>query len=490
MSNNRSEKPTGLVLRGLTVTLEGETVLRDVSLRVDSGEMVLLVGESGAGKSTLARAIAGFVPEETRTVEEMTIGGEDISRLEAPQRSPYAAIQFQNSRLSFCMDTLREEMIFCLENRGTNPDAIAELVNEAARRFGVERLLDRPIDVLSGGELQKAAFACLRLVDPALFILDEPSANLDERAAARFSRELRAIADQGKAVLVIDHRPERWRMCNRVVLLGRGGSILLDCPMAELGDKERELLEEQGVLFRYARTEESSAEKEPILSAKNLAIYAGEEKKLFRRVKGERLLENASFTLRRGELCALLGESGCGKSTLFSAILGDAPFDGTLADAKGIPLRKSSLRIGLVFQDPSLQFVRMRCSEELRLSLDLWDVGESEDRDEKAVRMLELHGLGEYADRSPWLLSQGEQRRLAVVCMMAADPDLLLVDEPTYGQDARHAARIMDELSSLADRGVSVMFTGHDTRLANAYADRILRIEDGALREEAVQWTD
>ena len=200
------------------------------------------------------------------------------------------------------------------------------------------------------------------------------------------------------------------------------------------------------------------------------------------------LLKNCNMKIYPGELIALQGKSGSGKSTIFQTILGEYPFDGTMHmkdlkfDSKN---RKDWLsQIGVVFQDPSLQFLTTSCFEELKIGVQAVYPEKNEEETTKLItNLLKRHNLEDQASTSPWLLSQGQQRRLAVVCMLIKGQRLLLVDEPTYGQDKQNALEIMNNLNELRQNGTSIIFTSHDQELVKHYADRGYLLENQELIE-------
>jgi energy-coupling factor transport system ATP-binding protein len=223
---------------------------------------------------------------------------------------------------------------------------------------------------------------------------------------------------------------------------------------------------------------------------KNFTLNLGYYKRRFfskKWVATENILQDSYLQLFPGELVALQGKSGSGKSTLFKAILGELPIDGSMELDEEVyngNQDKWLQKLGIIFQDPSTQFLTTSCYGEVKVSLEAAYTEESEEFiEDKIDLLLERHGLLEYKSQSPWLLSQGQQRRLAVLCMLAGKQKLLLVDEPTYGQDRKHAIEIMDNLNELRKSGTTILFTSHDQDLVEAYADRSYLLENRELKE-------
>lgn len=480
-----------LSIKDLTFTLNGQPLIESASLTIDKGEVVLLCGRSGSGKSTLANLINGYFPEYggKQTVSHIRIDGEDVQLQSVVDRSEKVGTIFQNARLSFSMKTLREEMGFCLENTRTPSERIDDIIEQKATHFNLTHLLDRSFDDLSGGELQKAAFVCANLSDLPLYIMDEPFANMDEQTIEDYVSYIKVLSEQGKAVIIIDHHVDRWNWVGRWLLMDTTRQLI---DLTHLpSDFKRDKLIEAGVVIDPAMiSRQRPNADETVLELDKVSVYHEQtvRQSFFRKVTHvNTLIEEASFELKKGALTALVGPSGIGKSSLFRSILNVSPYSGDIRiQGKSIRDMKSAdlySRIGLVFQDPSLQFVKTKVMDEMVLSLTAWDDIEEEVAAEQAKALLEHHHFDNKADESPWVLSQGQQRRLAVVCMTVGQQQLLLVDEPTYGQDAANARKIMDKLSELCEAGMTCLFTSHDRQLVDAYADTIYEIREKKVKQ-------
>lgn len=483
----------GLSVSGLTFQIGGRTLFEEIDFDIAPGEMVLLCGRSGNGKSSLANVLNGYFPENGGNVKagHIKLDGKELQHLSVQERSWSVRTIFQHARLSFSMKTLREEMVFCLENAQVAPDEMNAQIEEKARHFQLTYLLDRPFDELSGGELQRAAFVCANLVDAPLYILDEPFANLDDETSRIYVDYIKKLLQRGKAMVVIDHRLDRWEWAKRWLLLDKQG-CLHDLSLVS-PEKKKELLQAEGVLVETPSVERrrNNESQETVLELEGVHIAHTEVKKRsFFRKKRETmpLLDDVSFSLKKGTLAALIGPSGKGKTTLFKSILNAMPYQGTIRiggeDIRNLKPADLYSKVGIVFQDPSLQFVQTKVLDEMVLSVRAWKSAE-EGREEAAARELLLeHQFEEQLTKSPWLLSQGQQRRLAVLCMTVGKQRLLLVDEPTYGQDAQNAKNIMAKLKELCQAGITCLFTSHDEGLVEAYADEIYQLKDRKVRKQ------
>ena len=462
-----------LNISNLSLMIKDKNVLRDINLDIKKGEIVLLCGKSGSGKSTLASVLSGYYKNMAASIDydSLSILDNDLETFETYNRYPYLVVSFQNARLSLCTQNLREELIFVLENLNTSRNLIDEAVINQAKKHGIVNLLDQDFDTLSGGQLQRVAFCAIDLIDSKLYVLDEPFANIDDDSTYDLQKIIRQRLDEGSSYLIIDHRLELWEFVDRIVIIDHDGRIVNDnIKPKNISKEQKKLLIDNGLIFDGKSSQDKSlSESIDFLKAYNLNVSYDAD-------KGARpIIEDSSFSLPANKLIALTGESGAGKSTLFKVLLKQLSYNGSIKiwDKEVKSYRKKDLlsRIGLVFQDPTLQFVTTNVLEEFTGQRNYDDVSQ-ESKD-----LLKTYRLESYIDKSPWMLSQGEQRRLAVVTMLALDKDLLLVDEPTYGQDFKNASLIMDDLKALS-KDTTIIFTSHDKNLIRAYKDVEYRIID------------
>lgn len=460
-----------LSCRGLTFRYrsEDDPVFSDLSLTVFSGEAILLMGSSGCGKSTLAYCLAGLYPEYGGELKgEILLKGKPLSQYGPASRSQAVSILFQNPDNQFCMDRVDHEILFALENINYSGDLNAR-TKELLALVGLEKVETAPIYTLSGGTKQKLALATALATGADTLILDEPFANLDPGACRKLSTLLERLNRQGITLLIVDHRPQWWRgFLSRVVMMDREGNLdQKTIPPQEL-DEHRDEFSRLGLFLddRWLTSRTPSPVPQPpelIAKAEGLTLYHG--KKPF--------LQDLSFQLQKGSVTALIGGNGAGKTTLLTALAGAGRWKGNL---------RIQGKVGLVFQNPRFQFLTLTVENEVLTTLRAADPkGEPETLKKKADALLEEFGLLPWKKNSPYELSQGQQRRLALLSMLAGDRPLLLLDEPTYAQDERSTCFILNLLERRVRQGLTVMMATHDLALAKACANQILLMENGTL---------
>jgi len=474
-------------------------ILDHVSLDIKAGGITVLMGNSGCGKSTLAAVSAGLYPENGGYLECGTIElfGRPLSSMNTKERAGYLTEMFQNPDLQFCMDSLRKEMQFCLENICVPPDQMDERIFKAAKACKMESMLDRKFHTLSGGEKQRAALACLYVMDSQMILLDEAFANLDTDVIQEMIELLQQMKMEGKTIIAIDHQVSYW-LCaaDEIILLGDGGKIKMRGINRDNFGTEVvcNAFKEEGLFW----TEGPEGDKEQhlllktnnaaILRLHNISIPQGIPKKHWlKKESWKLLLKEEDITIPKGSMTAILGSSGSGKTTTFLTILKQHPYKGRIEimaeDLSSIKERELFSKIGIVFQNPANQFITQNVLEEVMSSLQLWNKNLEEDQcRERALDMLENYGLKNYQSYSPYMLSQGQQRRLAVLSVLAGGQKILLLDEPTYGQDLKSVAAIMKQLQKKVEKeGLTVIFITHDHFTASRFADQVYVLENQKL---------
>jgi energy-coupling factor transport system ATP-binding protein len=429
-------------VEGVTFAYPGAApALRNVSLRVDPGEVVLVLGASGSGKSTLIRALAGLVPwfHGGRFEGRVEVAGRDMRRTRPAELAGIVASVFQDPEDQVVLGRVDAEVAFGLENVGTTPAAIAVRARRALGAVGASHLYERRVSELSGGELQRVCLASALALEPELLVLDEPTSQLDPDGADAF---LDLALGGDAAVVLSEQRPAAaLRRAGRVVFLDEG-RVVLDAPR----DEAVAWLEAHRPLWlglpdrRHARANQG----ERVCRVHGVSFaYDG----------GPAVLEDAALELRRGEIVALTGPNGCGKTTLAKIAAG-------LLEPQGGTVERAG-RAAFLLQDPGRYLVRERVQDELAFGADR----------ERARRVLADVGLAGYEERHPRDLSSGERERLALGTVLVAAPDLLVLDEPTRGVDPERKAELAALLRAHAPARATLVVT-HDRSFAGAVADR------------------
>lgn len=430
------------------------------------GKVYLISGFSGCGKSTLAYILAGLYPEHKGIMSKgkVLLLNRDISEYSPNERVKEIMMMFQNSDAQFCMEKVKDEIIFCLENIEYPVEKMDELVNRVLIEMDILHLKDRDLSSLSGGEKQKVALTIILAISPKIIILDEPFANVDYESSQEIIQKLKRLNEENKTTIIaIDHRISLWKDIEYEFLyLGKGCKILDDTSYFELEDSEE-----------IKENRENLKEKEVVLELENISIGYGEKK----------LLENCSLIAREGEIVSLVGKSGAGKSSLLLNITGLTKIkNGTIKflgkDIKRWKRKEILKNIGIVFQNPQNQFITYKVIDELIFSM------KQNEKDEKkllerAENLLKQFNLYEYRNYSPFALSQGQQRKVAVLSMLSGDQKILLCDEPTYGQDNRTSKEIMEFLKKRANEGLTIIIVSHDRNLVYEYSDSIYEVTEG-----------
>lgn len=447
--------------------------LNNFSLTVDEGEIVLLCGESGCGKTTVTRLINGLIPHfyEGELNGRVTVGGVDAVKAELYETARIVGSVFQNPRSQFfCVDTT-SEIAFACENMGLPEDTIKMRIREAARDMEAESLLGRSIFKLSGGEKQKIACASVAAAHPEVFVLDEPTSNLDMEAIESLRRTILLWKSLGKTVVIAEHRLHWLRdVCDRVIYMS-GGGIGIDLPMSKFAAMPPEKLQKLGL--RPLSLDKLKNETPPAISGDTLELrnfcfsYDGKKQ----------ALDIKSLVLPRNGIIAVIGSNGAGKSTFSKCLCGlEKKFGGkVLIDGTACGRRALLKKSYMVMQDVNHQLFCESVEDEVRL-------GMSEDNEKDVQGILNQLDLLPYVDRHPVSLSGGQKQRVAIASALLADKEILVFDEPTSGLDYRHMKETAALFKSLLGKRTLFVIT-HDPELILSCCTHALHMENGGIRE-------
>ena len=492
--------------------------LTDINLEIYPGERVLIAGPSGSGKSTLAGCINGLNPFSNpgACTGTLTVDGVDAPHSSLFELSAHVGTVLQDPDGQFIGLTVGEDIAFALENSCTPQDEMHAITRHAAELVGIENHLGYAPHELSGGQKQRVSLAGVMVDQVKILLFDEPLANLDPatgKQAIELIDEIQKKTDT--TVLIIEHRLEDvlWRNVDRIVLVN-GGTILADLRPDEL--LSGSLLAENGIreplyvtALRYAGVDitpdkhpahvdslvlddtdtqklrdwftarprpAAQPEREPLLEVKGLS---------FGYQKGQQTLRDVSFSIGKGEMVSIVGRNGAGKSTLSKLICGFETPDAGEIFLNGKPLAEENIRrraqhIGYVMQNPNQMISKTMIYDEVALGLQRSGLTEEQIR-EKVEATLKVCGLYPFRNWPISALSFGQKKRVTIASVLVLDPELILLDEPTAGQDFRHYTDIMEFLRGLNARGVTVVMITHDMHLMLEYTRRALVFCDGRL---------
>ena len=492
--------------------------LTDIDLEIYPGERVLIAGPSGSGKSTLAGCINGLNPFSNpgACTGTLTVDGVDAPHSSLFELSAHVGTVLQDPDGQFIGLTVGEDIAFALENSCTPQDEMHAITRHAAELVGIENHLGYAPHELSGGQKQRVSLAGVMVDQVRILLFDEPLANLDPatgKQAIELIDEIQKKTDT--TVLIIEHRLEDvlWRNVDRIVLVN-GGTILADLRPDEL--LSGSLLAENGIreplyvtALRYAGVDitpdkhpahvdglvlddtdtqklrdwftarprpAAQPEREPLLEVKGLS---------FGYQKGQQTLRDVSFSIGKGEMVSIVGRNGAGKSTLSKLICGFETPDAGEIFLNGKPLAEENIRrrarhIGYVMQNPNQMISKTMIYDEVALGLQRSGLTEEQIR-EKVEATLRVCGLYPFRNWPISALSFGQKKRVTIASVLVLDPELILLDEPTAGQDFRHYTDIMEFLRGLNARGVTVVMITHDMHLMLEYTRRALVFCDGRL---------
>ncbi|HET7303341.1 MAG TPA: ABC transporter ATP-binding protein [Segeticoccus sp.] len=474
--------------------------VRGLDLSVAPGERVLLLGPSGAGKSTLLHGLAGVLGQDEEGEQE---GGLLLDGLPPADARGRAGLVLQDPESQVVLARVGDDVAFGCENLAVPREHIWPRVEWALRTVGLDLPLDHPSSALSGGQKQRLALAGVLAMRPGLLLLDEPTANLDPEGVELVRDSVRSVADElGLTLVVVEHRVAVWEdVVDRVVVLGapeedRTPVIADGAPARVLrgggtgpsdAGRAREQLHAAGVwlpgrppALPVSTRHTGSGGGEPLLGATELAVA--------RTPRGPVAAADLNVQVRAGRCLAVVGPNGSGKSTLALTLAGLLPArrgrvtaEPALARGAGADPwrwrgRELAQRIGVVFQEPEQQLLTGTVAEEVAFGPQRTGVADDE-VEARVEELLERLRLSRLARAHPFTLSGGEKRRLSVATVLATRPPVLVLDEPTFGQDARTWAELVAMLRDLRDDGRAVVVVTHDRPLVEALADEVLTLE-------------
>ena len=453
----------------------GEGGLHDVSLTIPDGQRVLLCGRSGCGKTTLTRLVNGLIPQffPGELTGRVLLDGEDLAALPMYRISEKVGSVFQNPRTQFFNEDSDSEIAIGLDSQARPPAELRARVDRTAEELGIRGLLGRSLFALSGGEKQKIAFASVYAMNPEVYLLDEPSSNLDMTAIHDLREHLRLIKSQGKTVIIAEHRLYYLTdVADRIICLENGRVIGDFTPeqFTALSAEERQRMGLRAIDLQEERPLCAAVPKQlPVLELQNVSMA----------YKKQQVLRNISLQAAPGEIIAVVGHNGAGKTTFSRALCGlHKEMSGSyLWNGRPQKPKERMKRSYMVMQDVNYQLFAESVEEECTFGIKQPDTALAE-------QTLEELGLAPFRERHPNTLSGGQKQRLAAASSMVCGKELLVFDEPTSGLDYDSMVRLSTLIRRLSDMGKVIFIVTHDYEFVCRTCTRVMQLDGGGIRDD------
>lgn len=452
----------------VNVTMQGKRILSDINLEIQDGEFVLICGESGCGKTTMTKLINGLIPHFVRDVSvdgTITVCGKNVAEMPMYEIAELVVSVFQNPRTQFFYTNSNAEMAFGLENRGVEPEYIRKRIKNTINELDIEKLEDRDVFSMSGGEKQLLAFASVYAMNPQIYVLDEPSANLDIAAMEKLSERMKVIKEKGHTVVVAEHRLA-WiqKFADRIIYMkeGRIEQEFTSDEFKALSDLKRKQMGLRSIVPAQIQIPEITGNSEDAV----LQIY-----NLSCKRKKQMIFQNISLSARAGDIIGITGKNGAGKSTFCNCLCGllKPKVGEILYQGKKLSEKARTKLFGMVMQEVNHQLFSDSVKNECLLA--------NEEASEQEIReLLEKFDLEEYAEYHPMILSGGQRQRLAICQAVMGEKKLLIFDEPTSGLDFRHMCQVEKLMKQLSEEKYIIIVVTHDYEFLNRACKRYIKI--------------
>ena len=490
---------------------QSEPTLKNLNLTIYKGEKVLIVGPSGSGKSTIGQCLNGIIPNIYKGTSsgQFLIQGKEAFDLSIYEKSHLVSTVLQDTDGQFIGLSVAEDLAFALENDMVDLGTMKERVQSWAERLDLMKLLDHRPQDLSGGQKQRVSLAGVLIDESPILLFDEPLANLDPKSGQDIIDLIDQIhEEQRTTTIIIEHRLEDvlYRPVDRVILInqgqvlfnGRPDELLRTTLLAENGIREplylttlRQLGQDINQLEHLDRLDDIQLDDVNCVIPEATFTKTGEAEELlkleqisFAYQENHPILKNISLTIPKGQRLAIVGKNGAGKSTLAKAICGFITTEGQYTsrgeDIKQESVKERAERVGYVLQNPNQMISTNMIFDEVALGLRLRGISE-EDIKKRVYQALKTCGLYEFRKWPISALSYGQKKRVTIASILVLGPEILVLDEPTAGQDQRNYTDIMEFLDSLQEKGHTIVMITHDMQLMLDYSDRALVVSDGQI---------
>lgn len=456
-----------------------DAVIKNLNFEIKSGECVVLVGESGCGKTTISKLINGLIPlyQSGTMAGDVLLGDKNTADMTLAEISRYVGSVFQNPRSQFFNIDTDSEIAFGCENLGMDPEEIRERVNRVVKEFHIEHLAGRNIFHLSGGEKQKIACASVSATDPEIFVLDEPSANLDLKTVADLAEIIKFWKSRGKTVIIVEHRIHYLRDIADRICYVKDGCIAHEWTPVELESKGPEYAASLGLRCMNLEQLKNKVPEhaEGLESSKEPAKQSLKESLLFNNLhfaynRKFPVLDIPVLSLPRNQITAIIGHNGAGKSTLAQVLCG---LRGTWRQ------KRKARKYGayLIMQDVNHQLFTESVLDEILLGMNSQD-------ENAALEILERLNLKDYASCHPMALSGGQKQRVAIGSGVSSGREIVVFDEPTSGLDYKQMLAVSATLQKLAASGKTLLVITHDPEFILNCCQSVIRMEHGKIAEQ------
>lgn len=455
--------------------------IENINLKINDGEFVIITGGSGCGKTTITRLINGLIPNyyEGKLSGSVLINNKDIKTIPISTISTKVGSVFQNPRSQFFNVDTTSELAFAPENHGVDIEEIDRRINSTVKKFKIEKLMDRSLFKLSGGEKQKIACACVSVAQSEIIVLDEPSSNLDIYAIEDLKRILKLWKEQGRTVVIAEHRLYFLKdLADRMIVMNEG-KITHEIAGSEIRSMSIDKTRQLGIRpfdmqeLRYSNDIKNYSRSDIIFSRFKYTYPEGD--------KG---IDIDNIMIKKGSVTAIIGHNGAGKSTFAKCLCGlEKKCHGVMTYEGSTCDNKDRLKnCYLVMQDVNHQLFTEDVLDEVTLSMGDENISD-EEKEAKAKKILKSMDLDKFVEKHPMALSGGQKQRVAIASAVASRRKVIIFDEPTSGLDYRHMMQTSDSIKQLAQMGKTILVITHDLEFILSCCTSILHLENGKVEE-------